>query len=107
MSKAFREKEARPYPARRAATRASPRTAHSSNSQPRQSGKARNTQIGARFDPAATPSSAMASAAPIANAGTQAATRQPPRKRISRSEEHKSELQSLMRISNAVSCLQK
>src|SRR3546814_10559965 len=94
MAKAFREKEARPYPARRAATRASPRTAHSSNSQPRQSGKARNTQIGARFDPAATPSSAMASAAPIANAGTQA-----------RSEEHTSELQSLMRISYAVFCL--
>src|SRR3546814_14917589 len=49
----------------------------------RSSGKARNTQIGARFDPAATPSSAIASAAPIANAGTQAATRQPHRKRIS------------------------
>jgi len=57
---------------------AMPRTAHSSTIHRRQTGRAKTTQIGAMFDPAATPRAATATAKAITPADNRAAFRQRP-----------------------------
>src|SRR3546814_4521640 len=93
------------------AAQTTPRAIQSRPIHKRQTGRANTTHMGARLEPESTPNMATTRARPMTAADSHAAFRHIPlsfqRARIWRSEEHTSELQSLMRISYAVFCLKK